>query len=270
MSLLCAFISTIAGHTFVEKFEAGGKTYKGFRQASKRDPGNQSPAWWTNQGWGLQPIYGDKLSHPDIIAHRDASPSPYTAEVIAGSKVIFHWYHEGTCGSGSGESGWDCSHHGFTATYLAICKNSDCSKVDKTQLQFFKIHQAALIDYRAGRYSRGSLREQVGYWRTDAIFYNQGNTQCVVIPRDIPNGNYVLWTEVTSVHNNGEIANRQFWPQAFNVKIIGSLVMNGTSVPDGKKGTELYSAGDALLQWNMSAWHLSSHGTLWTASPRDS
>jgi hypothetical protein len=61
-ALVAALISTVAGHTSVEKFEAGGKTYEGFRQASKQDPGNKSPAWWTNQGWGYQPIYGDKLS----------------------------------------------------------------------------------------------------------------------------------------------------------------------------------------------------------------
>jgi len=61
-ALVAALIATVAGHTSVEQFEAGGKTYPGFRQASKQDPGNKSPAWWTNQGWGYQPIYGDKLS----------------------------------------------------------------------------------------------------------------------------------------------------------------------------------------------------------------
>jgi cellulase len=61
-ALVAALISTVTGHTSVEKFEAGGKTYEGYRQASKQDPGNQSPAWWTNQGWGYQPIYGDKLN----------------------------------------------------------------------------------------------------------------------------------------------------------------------------------------------------------------
>ena len=61
-ALVAAFVSTVAGHTSVDEFEAGGKTYEGFRQASKQDPGNKSPAWWTNQGWGYQPVYGDKLS----------------------------------------------------------------------------------------------------------------------------------------------------------------------------------------------------------------
>lgn len=65
-ALLAALISAVAGHTSVETFEAGGKSYPGFRAASKQDPKNQSPAWWTNQGWGYQPVMGSKLNHPDM------------------------------------------------------------------------------------------------------------------------------------------------------------------------------------------------------------
>jgi 2-methylcitrate dehydratase PrpD len=65
-ALLAAIFSTATAHTSVEKFEAGGKTYAGFRAASKQDPGNQSPAWWTNQGWGYQPVMGSKINHPDM------------------------------------------------------------------------------------------------------------------------------------------------------------------------------------------------------------
>lgn len=66
--LIAALIASAAGHTSVEKFEAGGKTYEGFRQASKQDPGNQSPAWWTNQQWGYKPVFGDKLNHPCVYS----------------------------------------------------------------------------------------------------------------------------------------------------------------------------------------------------------
>jgi lytic cellulose monooxygenase (C1-hydroxylating) len=63
-ALLAALFSSVSAHTSVEQFEAGGKTYEGFRQASKQDPGNQSPAWWTNQGWGYQPVMGSEINHP--------------------------------------------------------------------------------------------------------------------------------------------------------------------------------------------------------------
>jgi cellulase len=248
-ALLAALIAGVAGHTSVEKFEAGGKTYDGFYQGSKQDPGNKSPAWWTNQGWGYQPIYGNQLQSPDIIAHKDASPSPYTAEAPAGEKVTFTWHHDGSCGGG--EEGWDCSHHGWTSTYLASC-NGDCKNVDKTQLEFFKIHESALIDYRSGRYSQGSKQGQTGYWGTDAIFYDNGNKQSVTIPKEIPSGNYVLRTEVVSIHNNGDVSQRQFWPQAFNIKVTGGD--DSAQMPAVKKGTELYHANDPLLQWDLY-WH---------------
>ncbi|KAF2244058.1 lytic polysaccharide monooxygenase [Trematosphaeria pertusa] len=248
-ALLAALLSTAAGHTAVEEWQVGGKTYPGFYAGSKQDPGNDSPAWWTNQGWGYQPVYGDQINNPDIIAHMDASPSPYTAKAPAGSKVTFKWHHTGTCDGG--EEGWDCSHHGWTSTYLAPCPG-DCADVDKTALEFFKIDQSSLIDYREGRYSQGAPQEQTGYWGTDAIFYDNDNAQSVTIPQDIPSGNYVLRTEVVSIHNNGDVANRQFWPQAFNIKVTGGD--DSAQMPAGKKGTELYSADDELLQWDLY-WH---------------
>lgn len=248
-ALFAALVSQAAGHTAVTEFEANGKKYPGFRQASKQDPGNKSPAWWTNQGWGWTPIFGDKINHPDIIAHANASPSPHTAEAPAGSKVTFTWFHEGQCKND--EVGWDCSHHGFTATYLAPC-NGDCAKVDKTELEFFKIHEAGLIDYREGRYSSGGPKESTGYWGTDAIFYGNNNKQSVTIPKSIPNGNYVLRTEVMSIHNNGPIKDRQFWPQAFNIKVTGGS--SSAKMPAGKKGTELYKSSDELLNFDLY-WH---------------
>lgn len=163
--------------------------------------------------------------------------------------MTFTWHHEGTCGGD--ENGWDCSHHGWTTTSLAPC-NGDCKNVDKTQLQFFKIHESALIDYRSGRYSQGNPQEQTGYWGTDAIFYSNGNKQSVTIPKEIPSGNYVLRTEVASIHNNGDVSERQFWPQAFNIKVTGGD--DSAKVPAGKKATEFYSASDALLQWDLY-WH---------------
>ncbi|KZM20798.1 uncharacterized protein EKO05_0010866 [Ascochyta rabiei] len=250
--LLAGLVAQVSGHTAVESAEIGGKTYQGFRGLSIDDAleGN-SPAWKTNQGWGYQPVMGSQINKPDIIAHKDATPSPNTAEAPAGSKVTFHWHHKGQCQAGN-EEGWDCSHHGWTATYLAAC-NGDCSKVDKTQLEFFKIDQVSLTGYPAGtRFAKGDPREQTGKWGTDAIFYDNGNAHTVTIPGEIPSGNYVLRTEVASIHNNGGVSERQFWPQAFNVFVSGGD--DSKPVPKGVKGTEIYSPKDELLTWDLY-WH---------------
>lgn len=248
--LAAVFASQATAHTYVKEFEAGGKTYKGFYAADKSGGDDSSPAWRTNQGWGFQPVFGDKINDPDIIAHIDAEPSPFTAPVEAGSNVKFTWQHDGECtGVDGDEVGWDCSHHGWTATWLAPC-NGDCAKVDKTSLSFFKIHQAGLLDYPAGtRYAQGSATEDTGYWGTDEIFYKNGNSQTVTIPKDLPSGNYVLRTEVASVHNNGAISERQFWPQALNIAITGGN--DGAQVPAGIPATQIYSTSDPQLTFDL-------------------
>ncbi|KAJ4290537.1 hypothetical protein N0V90_010754 [Kalmusia sp. IMI 367209] len=244
--LAAALISQAAAHTYVKEFQAGGKTYAGFYAADKSGGDDSSPAWRTNQGWGFQPVFGDKINTPDIIAHIDGEPSPFTAPVDAGSDVKFTWQHDGDCGGE--EVGWDCSHHGWTATYLAPC-NGDCANVKKEDLSFFKIHQAGLLDYREGRYSEGGERENTGYWGTDAIFYDGGNSQTVTIPKELPSGNYVLRTEVASIHNNGDVSQRQFWPQALNIAIQNGN--DNAQMPAGVKATEIYSSSDELLTWDL-------------------
>ncbi|KAI1507155.1 Glycoside hydrolase family 61 protein [Pyrenophora tritici-repentis] len=57
---------------------------------------------------------------------------------------------------------------------------------------------------------------------------------------------------VVSIHDNGNVSNRQFWPQAFNIKVTGGD--DSAQVPARKKGTELYNASDDLLQWDLY-WH---------------
>lgn len=246
--LVAGLVAQVSGHTAVESAEIGGVTYPGFRGANIDAPlEKNSPAWPTQQGWGYQPIFGDSINKPDIIAHKGAKPSPNTAEAPAGSKVTFKWHHEGSCGAG--EEGWDCSHHGWTTTWLAPC-NGDCSKVDKTTLKFFKIDEVALISYPKGtRYAEGAPRYQTGKWGTDVIFYDNDNAHTVTIPSEIPSGNYVLRTEVASIHNNGAVSERQFWPQAFNIKVTGGD--DSKPVPEGVKGTEIYKEDDECLTWDL-------------------
>jgi cellulase len=248
-ALLAAMVASVTAHTDVSSVQIGGKTYKGFYAASKAAGCmKDSPAWCTDQGYGHQPVMGSGINGPDIIAHKNASPSTFTADAPAGSKVTFTWFHQGSCDANN-EVGWDCSHHGATTTWLAPC-NGECTKVDKTQLQFFKIHESGLLGFPAGtRYAKGNAKEQTGKWGTDVIFYDNNNQQSVTLPSNIPNGNYVLRTEVMSIHNNGDYSQRQFWPQAFNIKITGGK--DDAKVPAGIKATEIYKKTDPLLTFDL-------------------
>jgi len=244
-----AVFSQAFAHTYVKKLKTQDKEYDGFYAADITGGSSDSPAWWTNQGWGFRPVMGDKINHPDIIAHMDAQPAPFTAPVDAGSDVTFTWQHDGECGGD--EVGWDCSHHGWRSAWLADC-GGNCANVEKQNLKFFKIEEAGLIDYRQGRYSDGGAQANTGYWGTDAIFYDGNNQHTVTIPKDLPSGNYVLRAEVASIHNNGPVSKRQFWPQAFNIAIRNGN--DNAKVPDGVKATEIYNESDELLQWNLY-WH---------------
>ncbi|TKX21842.1 hypothetical protein C1H76_5936 [Elsinoe australis] len=251
-AVVAALVHQVAGHTAVEKVVIDGNPYQGFYGDLKTPLPADSPAWHTNQGTGWQPVKGDSINKPDIIAHIDAEPSPNTAKARAGSEVTFHWSRRGICKEESKadpEVGWDCSHHGWTTTYLAPC-NDDCAKVDKTQLKFFKIHESAMLGYPEGtRYAKGQPRGWVGKWGTDAIFYDNGNNQTVTLPSKIPCGNYTLRTEVASIHNNGPISERQIWPQAFNIRITGGE--DSAQVPEGVLGTAIYKTTDELLTMDL-------------------
>jgi cellulase len=258
LAVIAALFTTASAHTRAKTWKINGKDYPGYYQGTKVDPKVVSPAWWTAQGWGLQPIYGNQISSPDFIAHKDASPSPFTAEAPAGSTVTVTWYHEGgECGSGT-EQGWDCSHHGWAAAYLAPCGDNaagDCAKVDKNSLKFFKIQEVGLTGYPAGtRYAKGEAPQAYpGKWGTDFIFYENKNQQNIKIPTSIPNGNYVLRTEVMSIHNGNEgVQAIQFWPQAANIKVTGGK--DKASIPAGKKATELYTAKEPIFNFNLY-WH---------------
>jgi lytic cellulose monooxygenase (C1-hydroxylating) len=78
-------------------------------------------------------VDGTKLNDPDIICQRNGTPATTSAEVAAGDMVSLQWTE------------WPSSHHGPMLDYLAACDDADCSTVDKTQLQFFKIDGVGMI-----------------------------------------------------------------------------------------------------------------------------
>jgi cellulase len=267
IALGATLIATVSAHTNVDEWVVGGKTYKGYYQSGFGDPHNDSPAWWTSQGEGHDPVMGAQIRTPDIIAHFNGKSSPYSAPIKAGDSVTMTWFHEGWCEGGKsekrGERGWDCSHHGFVDVYLARC-HGDCAKVNKEELKFFKIFEEGLLGYPKGtRYAEGSPKEQTGKWGTDNIFYTADGTETsnnqltVTIPKDIPSDGYVLRAMVMSIHNSNDEDQdgktspelSQYWPQAFNLKVTGGK--DSAEVPTGTKGTDLYSLSDELIAWDL-------------------
>ncbi|KAK1140768.1 hypothetical protein N8T08_009874 [Aspergillus melleus] len=207
----------VAGHGYVSGAVVDGKYYGGYVVTSYAY--SDSPPdtiGWSTEATDLGFVDGSDYSNADIICHKSAKPGAISAEIAAGGKVELQWTE------------WPESHHGPVITYLANC-NGDCSKVDKTSLEFFKIDEKGLVD--------GS--EAPGTWASDELISNN-NSWTVTVPDSIAAGNYVLRHEIIGLHSAGNKDGAQNYPQCLNLKVTGG----GSDKPKGTLGTKLYTDSD--------------------------
>jgi hypothetical protein len=222
--LVLASASMVAGHGYVTGAIVDGTYYSGFQV----DTYNYMSDVPENIGWAEKAtdngfVDGSSYSSSDIICHKDATPGAISAEVKAGGSVELQWTE------------WPESHHGPVITYMANC-NGDCSSVDKTTLEFFKIDEGGLID-------DGSVP---GTWASDQLI-SANNSRTVTIPSAIASGNYVLRHEIIGLHSAGESNGAQNYPQCLNLKVTGG----GSDKPSGTLGTALYKNTDPGILVNI-------------------
>ncbi|KAG5774567.1 hypothetical protein H9Q72_000055 [Fusarium xylarioides] len=219
--LLPAVIVSAHGH--VDEIIINGVSYQGY--GSTDFPYMENPpvvAGWTisqrDNGFVSPEAYGD----PDIICHRDATPAEGHIEVTSGDVITLRW------------SGWPENHIGPVLNYLANCKGP-CERVDKTELEFFKIDSVGQLEQGTpGRYADSVLQENGDRWN-------------VRIPENIAPGDYVLRHELIALHNALERGGAQNYPQCFNLRITG----DGSDSPSGYLGTELYDIEDPGILVNV-------------------
>lgn len=214
----------VAGHGYVSGAVVDGQYYGGFlvdKYSYMSDP--PKVIGWSEDATDLGFVDGSSYSDADIICHKDAKAAGLSASVKAGGSVELQWTE------------WPESHHGPVITYLANC-NGDCSNVDKTALEFFKIDEAGLIN-----------DDNVpGTWATDNLISNN-NSYTVTIPSGIESGNYVLRHEIIALHSAGESNGAQNYPQCLNLEVTGG----GSDAPSGTVGTELYTNTDPGILVNI-------------------
>ncbi|KAI0020326.1 carbohydrate-binding module family 1 protein [Xylariomycetidae sp. FL0641] len=213
----------VAAHGHVEQIVINGVAYQGYDPTSMsymEDP--PTVVGWATTQTDNGFVAPDAYASGDIVCHVDAEPAGGYAEVAAGDSISIQW------------SEWPESHHGPMIDYLANC-NGDCSSVDKTALEFFKIDGSGLVE--AG---------SPGTYGSDTMIKN-GNTWLVQIPKSLKAGNYVLRHETIALHSAGQEGGAQNYPQCFNLKVTGS----GTDEPAGTLGTKLYTADEAGIEVNI-------------------
>ncbi|KAH0612320.1 uncharacterized protein H6S33_010372 [Morchella sextelata] len=208
-----------AAHGIVQNLNIGGDEYTGYLPYN--DP-YSSPVperiVWAFPTAGNGPV--EDVSTSDITCNKAATAAQLTAPVAAGDKVSFYW------------TTWPESHKGPVMTYLANC-GGDCTTVDATTLNYFKIDEAGL--------------NSDGTWASDDLIANN-NSWTVTIPSDIVAGSYLIRHELLALHSAGTANGAQFYPMCANLEISGS----GSAVPtDTVKFPGGYSATDPGILVNI-------------------
>lgn len=219
-----ASAAMVAGHGYVQGIVADGQYYNGYlvdQYAYSSDP--PAVVGWSEEATDLGFVDGSSYSDPDIICHEGAQNAQLSATVSAGGDVELQWTE------------WPESHHGPVIDYLASC-NGDCTTVDKTKLEFFKISEKGIIDQSS----------VPGTWATDNLISNN-NSWTVTIPSDIAAGGYVLRHEIIALHSAGNKNGAQNYPQCINLDVTGG----GSASPSGTLGTELYTPTDPGIKVNI-------------------
>ncbi|KDN63359.1 putative glycosyl hydrolase family 61 [Colletotrichum sublineola] len=212
LSALAGAVSVMA-HGHVTFFKDGSEQFQGYDVTSMAymNPAPKVYGWSetaTDNGFVAPSAY----TNPDIICHRGAKNAALTAKVAAGDKLQVFW------------DTWPTSHSGPVIDYLASC-GDDCSTVDKTSLEFFKIQEAGLNN---------------GKWASDELAANN-NSWTVTVPTSLKPGKYVWRHEIIALHSAGQEDGAQNYPQCLNIEVTGS----GSELPAGVKGTALYTPKDA-------------------------
>ena len=240
-SILLASAALVAGHGYVTSIDVDGTTYGGYLVDTyyyESDP-PELIAWSTtatDDGYVAPTAYDNS----SIICHRGSAPAVLSAPVAPGGSVKLTW------------NTWPDDHHGPVITYMANC-NGNCSEVDKTTLEFFKIDAGGLI----------SDTTVPGTWASDELI-EDSYSRTVTDPTDIEAGDYVLRHEIIALHGAEDLDGAQNYPQCINLKVTGS----GTATPSGTLGTALYKDTDPGIYvdiWNTLSTYIIPGPTLYTA-----
>ncbi|KAI0391855.1 lytic polysaccharide monooxygenase [Xylariaceae sp. FL0594] len=215
--VLASCVSIGSAHSFVSNINIDRLMYNGFRPpAPNADP---LAIGWSTTAFDDGYVNQTGYTNGEIICHRGANNAHAHAQVAAGDHIQIQW------------NGWPNSHKGPVIDYLASCgEGQPCEEVDKDDLRFFKISQYGLIDAANDTFGPG------GVWATDLLIANN-NSWVVEIPPQVKPGFYVLRTEIIALHNASKPIGAQNYPQCLNLRITG----NGTVLPDGTLGNDLYS-----------------------------
>lgn len=232
MVFFCALSSLLvtaggaAAHGWISEITLNGEVFPGYNPTIAPWVADQGTIAWPSWNTDTGPIYGNDVSHPDIICQINATNANKIGTVTAGSDVVVKW------------TTWPESHHGPVLAYLADCRG-DCAKVNKAELEWFKIAEL-------GQLSLGAGGGTPGVWAADLLNENNGSWS-VHIPASLKAGDYILRHEIIALHSAYAVGGAQFYPSCANIRVTGS----GTESPPGIVGQQLYTSTDPGVHYNI-------------------
>lgn len=134
LAAIAASIPFIDAHGYVSGIVVGGKWQSGWNPSYQYSSTAPAVAGWTTTVTDNGFVTPADYAGPDIICHKGATAAPTSVAVAAGSTIGLEW------------TVWPDSHKGPVLDYLASCPGDDCTSVDKSALEFFKIDAGGYIN----------------------------------------------------------------------------------------------------------------------------
>ncbi|KAG9034530.1 hypothetical protein FRB95_013097 [Tulasnella sp. JGI-2019a] len=145
------------------------------------------------------------LSDPKISSHlscgRGAATrgAPHHAIVKPGSSLAFHW----DAGDGSA---WP-HNSGPMITYIADCGTAGCTKVDSSKLKWWKLNQVGKVSTPGNSWAQGRV--------------HKGKHYTFKLPKDMPNGHFLLGHEIIALHQADKRNGAEFYPSCSQITVTG-------------------------------------------------
>jgi len=191
-ALAASLVPVALAHGSVSTAIINGQSYDGPWPADA-GPNLASPV---RQIGDLFPV--KDVTSSDITCGLGASSTAnVVAEVAAGSSVQLWWR--------SGAVGTPWPHvYGPLMSYLAQC-DSTADKCDASKAKFFKIEQMG-------------LRPDLSWYQSEI---NAGHSFNITIPAGIPNGDYLMRTEIVALHNAMQAGYAEFYVDCIQLRVTG-------------------------------------------------
>jgi len=203
-ALLLAFAPAAFAHGYLASIIVDGKSYSGWHVFSHPYTNPNGDGIYVRKYKDNGPV--PDFTSKDITCNVGGNvPISNFIPVNAGSQVKFQWDQ------------WGSSHSGPVMTYIARCPNGCANFKGDSGNVWVKIDQMAYDTSKSPPWGSDMLAKQGASWT-------------VTIPRNIPNGEYLLRHEILGLHVAGKAMGAQFYPSCAQIIISGGT---GSSLPTG-------------------------------------